>query len=283
MQHKETHSPFLTCAFVALLGSATFIFPGTTYGFVDDPVARGTSDASKKGYDIAKESDRTDHGFSDSIVKAEMILRNEAGQETTRSFVFYTKEKENEQVGDKSLVIFKSPADVKRTALLSHAKILDPDHQWLYLPALKRVKRIASANKSGPFVGSEFAFEDFTITELNKFKYEYIEEGQFLDMDVHIIDRYPRYAKSGYSRQRIEIDKEIMQPRRIQFFDRRGGALKTLILSEYKNYDGVWRAQRMAMTNHQTGKSTDLIYEEFQFKNGLKNSDFTRNSVGRSR
>ena len=56
----------------------------------------------------------------------------------------------------------RTPRDIEGTALLSHAKILDADDQWLYLPALKRVKRISSSNKSGPFVGSEFAFEDFT-------------------------------------------------------------------------------------------------------------------------
>ena len=80
-----------------------------------------------------------------------------------------TLEVPDESVGDKSLIIFDSPRDIKGTALLSYAKILDPDDQWLYLPALKRVKRISSVNKSGPFVGSEFAFEDFTALELNKY------------------------------------------------------------------------------------------------------------------
>ncbi|MEO0613377.1 MAG: outer membrane lipoprotein-sorting protein, partial [Pseudomonadota bacterium] len=124
--------------------------------FTNDPEARGTTPEAQKGYDISARSDRTDTGFGDSKVSARMVLRNAAGQETERELSFSTLEKTDETVGDKSLVIFESPRDVEGTALLSHAKILDPDNQWLFLPALKRVKRISSANKSGAFVGSEF-------------------------------------------------------------------------------------------------------------------------------
>ena len=129
---------------------------------------QATDDLEKKGYDIAARSDRTDRGFSDSTVKLSMVLRNAAGKESSRALEIKTFEVQDENVGDKSLVIFDSPRDIKGTALLSHAQILEPDDQWLFLPALKRVKRISSTNKSGPFVGSEFAFEDFTATELNK-------------------------------------------------------------------------------------------------------------------
>ena len=119
-----------------------------------------------------------------------MVLRNAAGQETTRELFFRTLEKESEQVGDKSLVVFRTPRDVEGTALLSHAKITDQDDQWLYLPALKRVKRISSANKSGPFVGSEFAFEDFTATELNKYTYNYLLSEEVDGMMMDVVERF---------------------------------------------------------------------------------------------
>ena len=122
--------------------------------------------AEDKGFDIAARSDRTDLGFSDSEVDLQMVLRNAAGQESTRSLRIATLEKPDESVGDKSLVVFDTPRDIEGTALLSHAKILDADDQWLYLPALKRVKRISSSNKSGPFVGSEFAFEDLSLIHI---------------------------------------------------------------------------------------------------------------------
>ena len=116
----------------------------------------------EKGFAIAARADRSDRGFTDSRVEMKMILRNAAGQEATRTLILSTLEIPDEQVGDKTLIVFESPADIDGTALLSHAKILKADDQWLYLPALKRIKRISSVNKSGPFVGSEFAFEDFT-------------------------------------------------------------------------------------------------------------------------
>ena len=125
----------------------------------------------EKGYEIAARSDRSDRGFGDSRVALQMILRNAAGRETTRELTLRTLEIPDESLGDKSTIVFEQPADINGTALLSHARILKPDDQWIYLPALKRIKRISSVNKSGPFVGSEFAFEDLTASELNKYKY----------------------------------------------------------------------------------------------------------------
>lgn len=268
-------SALLTVSFAAAAQDET--------SFVDDPAAKGETPEAQKGYAIAARSDRTDFGFSDSRVDATMILRNAAGQSTERSLSFQTLEKEDETVGDKSLVIFNSPRDVEGTALLSHAKILNPDDQWLYLPALKRVKRISSANKSGPFVGSEFAFEDFTITELNKFTYAYVGEEELDGATMDVVDRFPRYERSGYTKQRSWIDQDIHQARKLEFYDRRGALLKTLTLSDYREYDGVWRAHKLTMVNHQTNKETDLIYGEFSFKTGLEQGDFVRGVLQRVR
>ena len=251
--------------------------------FEDDPVAKGDTPESIKGYEIAARSDRTDYGFGDSQVDAIMILRNAAGQTSERSLSFKTLEKENESVGDKSLVVFNSPRDVQGTALLSHAKILEPDDQWLFLPALKRVKRIASANKSGPFVGSEFAFEDFTITELNKFIYAYLREETVDGVAMDVVERFPRYERSGYSKQVSWIDQEVYQARKVEFYDRRGDLLKTLTLSDYREYDGVWRAHKFTMVNHKTNKETDLVYSDFKFKTGLTDADFVRGVLERIR
>ena len=249
----------------------------------DDAVVRGDSPESQTGYDVFARCDRFDKGFGDSRVEATMILRNAAGQETQRQLLFQTLEKEDETVGDKSLVIFQSPRDVEGTALLSHAKILDPDNQWLFLPALNRVKRISSANKSGPFVGSEFAFEDFTTTELNKFTYSYIGEEQLDGLAMDIVERFPRYERSGYTKQIAWVDQDIYQIRKVEFYDRKGALLKTLMLSDFRDYDGVWRAHKLSMINHQTNKETDLLYKEFQFKNGLENGDFQQGILTRLR
>ena len=235
----------------------------------------------KKGYDIARVADDSDNGFGNSTVSAQMILKNAAGQETTRELDFSTLEREDNSVGDKSLVLFKTPRDVEGTALLSHAQILKADNQWLFLPALKRVKRISSANKSGPFVGSEFAFEDFTSLELNKYTYKYLEtttlelDGETLEVDV--VERVPAYKKSGYSRQIAFIDTEHNQLRKVEFFDRRGAKLKELELTNYRLYgDNVWRAHKLSMANTVSKKTTDLVYSEYKFDQGLTDRDFVK-------
>ena len=238
----------------------------------------------EKGYEIAARSDRSDRGFSDSVVKIRMILRNRAGKEATRTLVLKTLEVPDESVGDKSLIIFNSPADIEGTALLSHANILEPDDQWLFLPALKRVKRISSVNKSGPFVGSEFAFEDFTALELNKYTYNYLHLEEVNGMACDVVERYPKYEHSGYTKQISWIDQQVFQVRKVEFYDRRGGLLKTLSLENYRLYqERFWRAHTLKMLNHQTGKSTDLIYDEFRFQTGLTDKDFVKGVLKRLR
>ena len=252
----------------------------TTVGFI--ATLNADEDPEKKGYEIAARSDRTDRGFSDSVVNLKMTLRNAAGKESTRSLDIKTFEIQDENVGDKSLVVFDSPRDIKGTALLSYAQILDPDDQWLYLPALKRVKRISSTNKSGPFVGSEFAFEDFTSTELNKYSYKWLSSEACGEFTCDVIERYPRYENSGYTRQIAWIDQSVYQVRKLDFYDRKNALLKTLDLQDYREYqDGIWRSHKFVMKNHQTGKSTELIYSDYQFKTGLTDNDFVKGVLKR--
>ena len=238
----------------------------------------------EQGFEIAARSDRSDRGFGDSEVELQMILRNAAGQEATRDLRISTLEIPDESVGDKSLVLFNTPRDIEGTALLSYAQILEPDDQWLYLPALKRVKRISSANKSGPFVGSEFAFEDFTSLELNKFSYRYIRTEACGDLTCDVVERTPLYENSGYTRQLAKIDQDVYQIREVVFYDRRNSLLKTLTLDDYRDYgDGLWRAQLMRMVNHQTGKSTDLVYGDYRFAGGQTDKDFAKGRLSRLR
>jgi outer membrane lipoprotein-sorting protein len=239
--------------------------------------------AEDRGFEIAARSDRTDLGFGDSEVELQMVLRNAAGQESTRALRIATLEKSDETVGDKSLVVFDTPRDIEGTALLSHAKILDPDDQWLYLPALKRVKRISSSNKSGPFVGSEFAFEDFTAIELNKFDYTYVGEVPCGDLTCDVLERTPRYENSGYTKQVSWVDQTDYQIRKVEFYDRRGDLLKVLEMNDYRNYEGIWRAHKLSMSNVQTNKQTDLIYGDYTFNTGLAENDFVKGRLSRLR
>ena len=238
--------------------------------------------AEEKGLQIAQKADRLDSGWGDQKQSMEMILRNKQGQESRRQIRGRSLEVIGD--GDKALSIFDSPADVKGTAFLSFTHVNEPDDQWLYLPALKRVKRIASKNKSGPFMGSEFAFEDMSSQEVDKYTYKWLRDEQLDGKDVYVIERIPVDKHSGYTRQIVWGDREIYHPLKVEFYDRKNALLKTLVLFDYKQYLGkYWRPDRMEMTNHQNGKSTTLLFTDYVFNNGFSDRDFDRNSLKRAR
>jgi len=242
----------------------------------------GQPSSEERGLEIAKEADLRDTGFNNSIVELEMILRNKQGEESRREMRNKTLEVAGD--GDKSLVIFNQPRDVKGTAFLSFTHKEGPDDQWLYLPALKRVKRIASNNKSGPFMGSEFAYEDISSQEVEKYTYKFIKEENLNGMDCFVIERYSVDKKSGYTRQVVWYDKDRYIPHKIVFYDRKNDLLKTLTYHDYKQYlDKYWRAAKFSMVNHQTNKSTDLLFNDYQFQTGLTDRDFDKNSMKRAR
>ena len=236
----------------------------------------------EQGLTIAQEADKRDSGFGDYTSDVKMILKNKHGQESTREIRSRTFEVDGD--GDKSMTIFDKPRDVKGTALLSFTHKVGPDDQWLYLPALKRVKRIASDNKSGPFMGSEFAYEDISSQEVEKYTYKFLRDDTFNGMDVFVFERYPVDKKSGYTRQIVWMDKEHYKERKIEFYDRKNALLKTLLFNDYNQYlDQYWRAHDMHMENHQTGKSTNLLQSNYQYRTGLKDRDFDKNSLKRIR
>jgi len=246
------------------------------------PSGANAETPEEKGLAIATEADRRDTGFGDYTNDIKMILRNKQGQESTREIRSSTLEVEND--GDKILTIFDAPRDVQGTALLSFTHKEGPDDQWLYLPALKRVKRIASDNKSGPFMGSEFAYEDITSQEIDKYTYKYLRDETLDGMEVFVFERYPKDEKSGYTRQIIWLDKQHYKERKIEYYDRKNSLLKTLVFNDYNLHnDRFWRAHDMYMENHQTGKSTRLLQTNYRFNVGLTDRDFDKNSLKRAR
>ncbi|WP_260291176.1 outer membrane lipoprotein-sorting protein [Sedimenticola hydrogenitrophicus] len=238
--------------------------------------------AEQKGRAIAAESIARDSGWGDMEADMQMILRNQQGEESLREIRMQSLEQAND--GDKSLTVFDKPLDVNGTAFLSFSHALGADDQWLYLPALKRVKRISSRNKSGPFMGSEFAYEDLSSFEIEKYNYKYLRDEQISGVDCFVVEQYPVDKNSGYTRRVVWNDKAEYRVQRIEFYDRKNSLLKTLDYSGYRQYLGkYWRPDRMDVVNHQTGKSTELRWTNYRFGNGLSDADFNKNSLKRAR
>lgn len=244
-------------------------------------IAIAEEDAKAKGLAIAMEMDLRDTGFGDFKAEMDMLLRTRHGKESSRKMHNRTLENAD---GDKTVIVFDLPRDVKGTALLTWTHKAKADDQWLFMPALKRVKRISSRNKSGPFMGSEFAYEDMSSQEVEKYDHRYLKDEVYEGMDCFVIERIPRSKTSGYTRQDVWVDKAEYRPIKIDFYDRKKSLLKTLVLTEYKKYlDKFWRAGVLAMQNHQTGKSTKLSWRNFVFRNGFADKDFSKNSLKRAR
>ena len=260
---------FAVIATAGIAVAAAIIAP--TMAFADD-----------RGDEITREADRRDIGWDNMSAELEMVLRNRQGEESIRTL--RTRLLEVDDDGDKLMIIFDRPRDVRGTAFLTHTHRSGPDEQWLFLPALKRVKRISSNNKSGPFMGSEFAYEDLASQEMEKYTYEYQRDEVLDGRPAFVVERVPIDTNSGYTRHLAWYDQEEYRLAKIEFYDRKDELLKTLTYRSYQQHlDRYWRPDEMFMENHQTGKSTVLRWTAYEFQTGLTERDFDQNSLRRAR
>ncbi len=245
-----------------------------------------TQSPEERGLAVAREADARANGWGDSTAEIEMTLVAKGGDETVRRLHASALEVPGD--GDKSLVVFDTPGDIRGTAVLTHAHPTRADDQWLYLPALKRVKRIAAANQSSPFMGSEFSYEDFVSEELAKYTYKWIRDESCptpdrAGLDCFVIERYPTAETSGYRRQVVWLDRQEYRPWKIEYYDRRASLLKTLTYAHYEQHLGrYWRAHDLLMVNHQTGRQTRLVWRALRFRTGLGEADFTTEGLRRA-
>lgn len=243
--------------------------------------AYATQSPSEQGFLVASELDERDYGFQDSRSNIVMILKDGMGSQTKRELEVTILE--NNQGGDKSLIKFQFPVDIKGTALLTHPQKVGTDEQWLYLPVVNRTKRISSRNKSGAFMGSEFSFEDMTSKSLEDYTYNYVSEQTCNNghAECDVIERSPLDKHSGYSKQRLWVDKKDKKVFKIEFYDRKKSLLKVMTATQFKLYDNkYWRATHVEMKNVQTNKATTLLYNTITFSLGLTGDDFHRSVLG---
>ena len=244
-------------------------------------ITTGRAD-TERGLEIAKTMRNQERGFGNYAADREMVLIDSGGKETLRRLRVKVLEVAGD--GDKSLAIFDTPADVKGVAFLSHTHIRQADDQWLYLPSLKRVKRIAPANKTAPFMGSEFSYEDLASSEVEKYTYKYAGEGTADSRTCYLLERYPVDEHSGYSRQRVWVDRERFVALKIEYFNRKGEKFKTLNSRGFKLYlSRYWHPAEMQMENHQSGKHSVLRWYSYQFRQNMSEQDFHPSSLTRMR
>ncbi len=225
--------------------------------------------AEERGLAVFTEADRRQSGFVDLRVQLTMVLRDKRGRTVERELDL--QQLEVPAGGDRLMVVFQTPKAIRGTALLSHGQLTRDDDQWLYLPALKRVKKIASRNRSGPFLGSEFSYEDLSTQEVSKYSYRFLRTEDCGAGRCFVVERKPGPTLySGYLRQVYWIDTEHYRTLKVDYYNRGDRLTKTLTASEFEQFEnGLWKPKLMLMSNQVTGKSTELAWRGFEFNVGL--------------
>lgn len=234
------------------------------------------SEKVRRGREIATTVDRNDAGFADYVVDGLMTVRRPGGAQAKRNFEMNTLEVRGG--GDKRLVVFSEPRDLAGFVSLTFTNTGAPDDQWIYMPAVKRVKRLAARDKTGSFAGSEFSYEDIATWELSNYEYEFIRDEPCGEPKTtcHTIANLPKYEYSGYSKLVETIDPRIWQPVRIVYFDRSGRELKQLEFFGYQKFQGkFWRPSRIVMTNLRDKSVSEILWKEYRFKTGLNAANLT--------
>ena len=225
--------------------------------------------------------DKHEDGYKDLRSNVTMILENAQGRKRERHLDVYTIEVT--PLGDRRKFVFNRPADISGTAILVHSNVVKTDYQWIYLPAFKRVKRIASSNKSTPFVGSEYSYEDLSSQEKEKYSNRYVESTSVNGKACDVIERIPKFPHSAYGRLLAYIDKENHRYRKVEYFDKSGKHIKTQLLEEYQLFDDrYWLPTKTVMTNHVTDKTTSMLWSDIQLDTAQTDTQFTKTALERS-
>lgn len=242
------------------------------------PQAEAASPEEDKGLAIAQKVDKANEGYKSDVADMQLVLVNAHGDKTVREMS--SEVVETDKDGDKSRIEFIKPADVKGTRMLTWTHKKGDDDQWLYMPAIKRVKRISSSNKSGSFMASEFSYEDLSSQEVEKFTYKFLGEQNAKGRKLWHLQRIPVDSRSGYSKQLVWIDQGYMNAVKIEYYDRKGEKLKTADFSEFKKYGKLWRVGRIDVKNHQTRKSSSLVWKDRKLGEGVPASHFANDELG---
>ncbi len=245
-------------------------------------------DAEAYGLQIATHADAVASGWVDEVMKGTMTLYDADGDSVRRTFsrMVLEEPKSDPEGGDKLIIKFLSPAEIKGVAALTHENIGGADDNWLYLPANKRVRRISGANNTASFQGTEFTYEDLANLDPREFEWRFYEEttiqreGDAEPTPVFKLEAKPTYSDTGYSRLVVYYHTENFRQERVEYYDLAGKHLKTRNSSAWQHtHDRFWRQFMIDMTNHQTGKRTTLKVER-QF---LDLSRYTSKKSGKAR
>ena len=208
-----------------------------------------------------------------------MTLTNKSGQTRVRKIQQFTKD-----LGDteKSIMFFQSPADVKNTSFMNWSYEGDrADDQWIYLPALKKVKRISSDSKSDYFMGSDFTYDDLGDRKLNADTHTLLREESMNDKLCYVIESQSKDDDYMYSKTITWIDKATFVGVQKEFYDEDDELLKVLVIKSIEEIDGIYVITNSEMMNIQKDHSTTMTLSDVKVNSGIAEAKFTERMMTR--
>ncbi len=203
-----------------------------------------------------------------------MTLTNSRGSTRVRTIRQFIKEY---GADEKKIMFFTAPADVKNTSFMdwSYGDSSKEDDMWIYLPALKKVKRISSENKSDYFMGSDFTYDDLGDRKPEQDTHKIIGEETIKGKDCYVIESTPKDPDYMYSKTVTWVVKDSWVGAKKEFYDEDGELLKTLTIHTIKKIDGYWVILDMEMENVQKDHKTRMELRNVKIGSGIKDSYFT--------
>ncbi|MGH7295145.1 MAG: outer membrane lipoprotein-sorting protein, partial [Polyangiaceae bacterium] len=163
----------------------------------------------------------------------------------------------------------------------------DGDDQWLYLPELRKTKRIAGSSRALSFAGTDFSNFDMRTEDLARHDYKRLDDGTAGGRACYVVEATPKNddvkEETGYSRRTISIDKERWTVLQCVYYDKDGKLLKTLTTEGETQVDGLWRPVRVTMANVQEGTKTVVLHDRGrEINKGIDDEKFTKRALERS-
>ena len=244
------------------------------------------NELAERGRAVLQAEYEASHGYEDFVAEVEMLRISKTGKQTQRQLTIAQLEVANGTV--KTLIGFNRPNDIRGTGLLTFSQPEAEDEQWLYLPRIKRVKKIASRDRTGSFVGSTFSYEDLADTTVDEYDYEWLREAPCGALTCDVVKRTPVDSLSGYAYHEAYVDQVRQRIRRVDYYDGQHALLKRLTASDFRDYQVGERTfhspHELRMDNLKTGRATVLRWAGYDYRRGLtEKRDFTTNTLKRLR
>ncbi|MEZ4871685.1 MAG: outer membrane lipoprotein-sorting protein [Bdellovibrionales bacterium] len=215
---------------------------------------------------------------ADSFQKTKMTLIDKSKSKRERVFIVIAKD--NNKYDSQSLIAFSAPKSIKRTGLLIHNHKGSDADQWLYLPALKKTRRIASAKKQGRFVGSDLSYEDLEDRPVSKDNHELIGEKVIGGQKYYLIKSTPKDpSDSMYRKIEYFVDPNRWTIKKADFYTEKEKVYKTLLVKDFKKVGKTWIAEHTTIKNLELGHTTVLEVIETKFNNNFNPTYFQKGAL----